>query len=450
MAARSSQEKAPQTVTAMRAHQLLGHPSYQALEHLQDTTTGLKIGTNGKGDPWTDDCIPCIEGKMKEDISRRPRADKACRPFYRISIDIIQLQKHSAVCYNGDVWALHAVCEYTKFHEICTLRSRHKATVVPAIIRLINKIERVYSYQVAIVFMDGDVRVIRVRDVRFIDELYKEKPSTPPVEPRIIETVHIPKEEYDGDTIVVAQPVRQRQEAITTSVLPPDHVSEKEYDGDTIAVYQKPVRQLLSPSPTPAFEGQDRSPSPDPVEQQLLQESSALMDSSPHRTPRGWNNYDDAEIYIPDRHQNNAPQRRDPNLSQDNIITGRRRRQAHYIEAAPDLSNARGGEPTQTFATKVNLSVSTLPTFFGAADASFGDDVETRRSSAGYVFMLYGMPVDWKATVLRSVTRSTTEAELYALSAAGVESQYWDRFCRNIGFTLHTKKALWCDNAQTR
>jgi hypothetical protein len=59
------------------------------------------------------------------------------------------------------------------------------------------------------------------------------------------------------------------------------------------------------------------------------------------------------------------------------------------------------------------------------------------------------MPIDWKATVLRSVTRSTTEAELYALSAAGVESQYWDRFCRNIGFTLHTKKSLWCDNAQT-
>jgi hypothetical protein len=108
--------------------------------------------------------------------------------------------------------------------------------------------------------------------------------------------------------------------------------------------------------------------------------------------------------------------------------------------------SARGGEPTQTYATKID---STTPIFFGAADASFGDDVETRRSSAGYVFMLYGMPIDWKATMLRSVTRSTTEAELYALSAAGVESQYWDRFCRNIGFKLDTKKALWCDNAQT-
>jgi hypothetical protein len=107
---------------------------------------------------------------------------------------------------------------------------------------------------------------------------------------------------------------------------------------------------------------------------------------------------------------------------------------------------AQGSEPTQTFATKINSS---LPTFFGAADTSFGDDVETCRPSAGYIFMLYGMPTDWKATVLHSVTRSTTEAELYAFSAAGVKSQYWDRFCHNIGFTLHSKKALWCDNAQT-
>jgi hypothetical protein len=59
------------------------------------------------------------------------------------------------------------------------------------------------------VWLPHSNRVIRVRDVRFINKLYKEKPSTPPVEPRIIETVHIPEEEYDGDTIVVAQPIQQ-------------------------------------------------------------------------------------------------------------------------------------------------------------------------------------------------------------------------------------------------
>jgi hypothetical protein len=87
----------------MRAHQLLGHPSYQVIEHLQDSTTGLKVGANDEGDQWTDDCVPCIQGKMKEDISRRPCTDKASCPFYRIIVNIIQLQKHGKACYNGDI-----------------------------------------------------------------------------------------------------------------------------------------------------------------------------------------------------------------------------------------------------------------------------------------------------------------------------------------------------------
>jgi hypothetical protein len=44
------------------------------------------------------------------------------------------------------------------------------------------------------------------------------------------------------------------------------------------------------------------------------------------------------ELYIPNRQQNNAPQRRDLDLSQENIVTSRRRRQAHFIKAAPVLS----------------------------------------------------------------------------------------------------------------
>jgi hypothetical protein len=123
MAVRSSQEKSPQAVTAMHAHQLLEHPSYHAIERFQDLTTGLKVGTNGKGDQWTDDCIPCIQSKMKEDISHRPCADKACQPFYHISIEIIQFQEHREVYYNGNIWALHAVCKYTMLHEICNLKN---------------------------------------------------------------------------------------------------------------------------------------------------------------------------------------------------------------------------------------------------------------------------------------------------------------------------------------
>jgi hypothetical protein len=83
---------------------------------------------------------------------------------------------------------------------------------------------------------------------------------------------------------------------------------------------------------------------------------------SPHRTPGGWNDYenDDAELYILDRRQNNAPQRRDPNLSQDNIITGRRRRQAHFIEAAPDLSKYFAFAATIAQANEATLTASQL------------------------------------------------------------------------------------------
>jgi hypothetical protein len=42
--------------------------------------------------------------------------------------------------------------------------------------------------------------------------------------------------------------------------------------------------------------------------------------------------------YILNRQLNNAPRRRDPSVLQENIVTGKRRRQAHLIEAAPALS----------------------------------------------------------------------------------------------------------------
>jgi hypothetical protein len=58
------------------------------------------------------------------------------------------------------------------------------------------------------------------------------------------------------------------------------------------------------------------------------------------------------------------------------------------------------------------------------------DNLETRRSSHGFLFKLYGMPIDWKATVQRSVTKSTTEAKLVALSVAGAEMEWWQRALR--------------------
>ena len=59
------------------------------------------------------------------------------------------------------------------------------------------------------------------------------------------------------------------------------------------------------------------------------------------------------------------------------------------------------------------------------------------------------MPIDWKATLQRSVTKSTTEAELLALSTAASELQAWNRLFKHIKFNLEMVPTIFCDNLQT-
>ena len=49
------------------------------------------------------------------------------------------------------------------------------------------------------------------------------------------------------------------------------------------------------------------------------------------------------------------------------------------------------------------------------SDAAFADNAD-RRSSDGFLFMLFSGPIDWKASKQLTVTTSSTEAELLALS----------------------------------
>jgi hypothetical protein len=89
------------------------------------------------------------------------------------------------------------------------------------------------------------------------------------------------------------------------------------------------------------------------------------------------------------------------------------------------------------------------PDFFGATDASYADHKATRKSSQGYIFFLFGGPIDWKATLQRCVTKSTTEAELVAASSAGTELLWWWRLFKDIEFDPDNEQILYCDNQQT-
>jgi hypothetical protein len=59
------------------------------------------------------------------------------------------------------------------------------------------------------------------------------------------------------------------------------------------------------------------------------------------------------------------------------------------------------------------------------------------------------MTVDWKSTLQRTVTKSTTEAELLALSLAGSEMEEWYRLFNGLSLKLNQTPVIWCDNQQT-
>ena len=89
------------------------------------------------------------------------------------------------------------------------------------------------------------------------------------------------------------------------------------------------------------------------------------------------------------------------------------------------------------------------PLFFGSSDASYADEPETRRSSQGYAFKFGGLMIDWKLTVQRTITKSTTESELLLFSLAASQMEEWMRFLAGINLTLDCTPTIWCDNRQT-
>ena len=71
-------------------------------------------------------------------------------------------------------------------------------------------------------------------------------------------------------------------------------------------------------------------------------------------------------------------------------------------------------------------------------DASFAGDVDTRRSTTGYVFKILGGPVPWQL--------SSMEAEYMAASAATQEAMWLNRLLHQLGFRSPRPTVLYEDN----
>ena len=87
--------------------------------------------------------------------------------------------------------------------------------------------------------------------------------------------------------------------------------------------------------------------------------------------------------------------------------------------------------------------------FIASSDSAFADDPNTRYSSYGFCFSLYGGLIHYKAVKGRTVTTSSTEAELLALSTTAKDFIWWMRLFQNIQFDLEEEPTIYCDNMQT-
>ena len=84
-----------------------------------------------------------------------------------------------------------------------------------------------------------------------------------------------------------------------------------------------------------------------------------------------------------------------------------------------------------------------------ASDASFADNTIDRKSSQGYIMMLFGGAIAWKANKQDTVTTSSTEAELLALSQTAKEAIFISRLLKGMMLNLDEPLVVECDNRQT-
>ena len=82
----------------------------------------------------------------------------------------------------------------------------------------------------------------------------------------------------------------------------------------------------------------------------------------------------------------------------------------------------------------------------GYTDADYAGNLETRQSTSGFIFTLYGGPVAWSSRRQSCVALSTTEAEYVAASDATKEGIWLRRLLLDLNPEWNVPLPLLCDN----
>ncbi|XP_074026444.1 uncharacterized protein [Leptinotarsa decemlineata] len=92
------------------------------------------------------------------------------------------------------------------------------------------------------------------------------------------------------------------------------------------------------------------------------------------------------------------------------------------------------------------LYTGTEETLIAYSDANFAGDLDTRKSTTGYLTSIAGAPVTWSSHIQKCVSRSTTESEYIAASETSQEVMWLRIFLQELGFLTEVPNKLFVDN----
>jgi hypothetical protein len=83
------------------------------------------------------------------------------------------------------------------------------------------------------------------------------------------------------------------------------------------------------------------------------------------------------------------------------------------------------------------------------SDSDYAGDIDDRKSTSGYVFLLGSGAVAWSSKKQPVVTLSTTEAEFIAAASCACQSVWMHRILEKLGHEQNKCTVVFCDNSST-
>lgn len=82
-------------------------------------------------------------------------------------------------------------------------------------------------------------------------------------------------------------------------------------------------------------------------------------------------------------------------------------------------------------------------------DSDFAGDIDSRKSTSGYVFLIDNAAVAWSSKKQPIVTLSTTEAEYVAASSCACQAIWFNRILEELKYDVEGSTIILCDNTST-